>query len=174
MSRPIACLLLGAAAAFAGASGCGDDEPTAVDAAPAPDAMSDIDAEPVCAADRFDWGRGGELMLPGTDCLDCHRAAGRAADSILTIGGTVFDSPDCPVGVSDAIVHIVDAADQSVDLQTNAVGNFRTSMSLVPPYRVSVEVNGEVREMIEGATGSCGSCHREGSVIGFVWGQGPE
>ena len=122
-----------------------------------------------CMSEHLAWGRGGEFMLPGTDCLDCHRVDGDA-ESVFSIAGTITTSPLCPDPVEGAIVHVLDDAGVAVELVSNEEGNFFTTEALVPPFIVSVERDGHVLPMeFPASHGSCGGCHAEGSPLGFVW-----
>ncbi len=135
--------------------------------------LADLLAEvetPDCDAEHLNWGRGGEFMHPGSDCLTgCHEPDGNA-ESTFTLAGTILRSATCPEGVEGAIVHVVDAEENEIDLTSNEEGNFFTDEAVVMPYVVLVEVDGEVHEMITSTTnGSCAFCHSEGSPLGFVW-----
>jgi len=140
------------------AAGCGESADAGADAA-------------ACPTDQLAWGRGGELMLPGTDCMACHREGGRATDSVFTAAGTVFRGPTCPEGLQGAVVTVEDAEGTTVDMTTNAIGNFFTSLPLSPPLQVSVDVAGET-VMMSGTpgTGACGSCHELDRGAGLIWG----
>jgi len=123
----------------------------------------------VCESDRLDWGRGGELMLPGTDCIECHRARASAPDSSFSVAGTVFVTERCPTPVEDVIIHVTDGSERSVELHSNEVGNFFSEERLEPPFLIAVEYDGEVVEMeYEVDSGSCNRCHAQGSDLGFV------
>jgi hypothetical protein len=137
-----------------------------VDPGDAPDAPGGS-----CDADRLQWGLGGGLMLPGTDCLSCHRVGGSADDSVYSVAGTVFVDATCPEGVERAEVRVFDAGGREITLLTNAVGNFYTDEVLTPPLRTSVVVGGVETVMRTPFTnGSCAACHSEGSRLGFVYG----
>jgi hypothetical protein len=123
-----------------------------------------------CATDELEWGHGGDLMLPGTDCMQCHRAGGRAADSVFTAAGTVFLARDCPDGLEGALVVVEDTQGRIVEMTTNEVGNFQTSEPLSAVVRTSVELDGVIYKMLSApTTGACGSCHLPGSGPGLVW-----
>lgn len=109
-------------------------------------------------------------MLPGTDCVECHRAGGSADQAIYAVAGTVFARPDCPIPAADATVRVMDGDGTIVTMITNGAGNFFTDQPLVPPYTVGVEVDGVVGTMrypID--NGSCGRCHAPDSALGLVW-----
>jgi hypothetical protein len=116
------------------------------------------------------WGRGGEYMLPGSDCLDCHRERGSAAASSYTFAGTIFARPDCPIPVDDAIVRVVDSDGASVTMISNGEGNFFSEEELAGPFTFVVEVDGVTSTMLYPVdSGSCGRCHAADSDLGFVF-----
>ena len=133
------------------------------------DQLSEVDTSD-CTTAQLNWGRGGEFMHPGSDCLTgCHEPGGNA-ESTFTLAGTVLRSATCPEGVEGAIVHVVDAEENEIDLTSNEEGNFFTDEAVVMPYFVSVEVDGALHEMVTSTeNGSCAFCHSEGSSLGFVW-----
>ncbi len=121
-----------------------------------------------CEVSGFDWGHGGEDMLPGTACIDCHRSAGKAR-SVFTVAGTVFESGACADGVAGAVVHVEDADGNEEQLTTTELGNFYTEFEFTPPLRVSVERDGVVNEMSQPTTsGDCNTCHLSGTSLGLV------
>jgi len=141
---------------------CGDDTTDS-----AADSVAETDP---CSTTGLAWGQGGGDMLPGTDCLECHVAGGDAPHLPLIVGGTVFTGADCPEGIAEATVILVDADGQQVELATSDLGNFWTSEELVFPLAVSVDVGGVVTPMESPVTsGACALCHAEGSDLGFVW-----
>jgi len=103
-----------------------------------------------------------EKMRPGSACNTCHNT--------FTVSGTVFDRStepeNCP-GVDStagAQVTILDAAQHTITLPLNAVGNFWTSAVVVFPATVSVVRADRLRiEMQAQVTlpkgGDCNSCH---------------
>jgi hypothetical protein len=122
-----------------------------------------------CPTDRLAWGRGGEFMLPGTDCQSCHSEGGSAV-SVFTVSGTVFVGPDCPQPVAGATVDLVDSEGTEAALLSNEEGNFFTLEPFAPPFHVSVTLGDTTTDMITSfQNGSCNSCHAEGSSLGFVW-----
>jgi hypothetical protein len=118
-----------------------------------------------CSLEAAEWGHGGELMLPGTDCIACHQEGGSAADSPFTVAGTVFVSDDCPEPVQGAVVHLVDDDGVTLALSANEAGNFFTSAPLTMPLEVSVEYQGvEVHKPRPLNAGSCNMCHQPDGV----------
>jgi hypothetical protein len=121
-----------------------------------------------CSLEAPEWGHGGELMLPGTDCISCHQEGGAAADSPFTVAGTVFASGDCPEPVQGAVVHLVDADGVALALSVNEAGNFFSSEPLTMPLEVSVEYQGsQVHKPVPLSVGSCNMCHQPDGV-GYV------
>ena len=126
------------------------------------------DAGDGCEGLAFAWGRGGPSMLPGTDCLECHREGGDA-NTHFTVAGTVFESTSCRRGVEGAIVRVTDSTGATLELTTAEVGNFFSDEPLVAPLRFSVEVAGVERTMATRVDeGSCASCHADGSTLGLL------
>jgi hypothetical protein len=123
-------------------------------------ALPESEEDAACAVERPEWGHGGDLMLPGTDCLSCHQAGGHAADSPFTVAGTVFRDATCAEPVSGALVHVVDGDGLALALETNEAGNFFTDEALVMPVEISVEHGGGVlRKPMAAGLGSCNACH---------------
>ena len=88
----------------------------------------------------------------------------------FTIGGTVFESATCASGVEGATVHLEDVnSGATLELTTNEMGNFYSDEALAGPFWISVEKDGATATMEDPGSGSCNSCHREGSTTGFVW-----
>jgi hypothetical protein len=139
-----------------------------------PDASEPVsdasDAGPGCRAeDAFAWGRGGIDMLPGSDCLSCHRADASAGSFAFTAAGTVFSSSSCRDGLPDVTVILRDSTGREARLTTSALGNFSTSLALTPPLRASVAYNGrEIAMRAELDHGSCNSCHRVDRPLGLL------
>ena len=130
-------------------SGCSAEQDSA---APSADTAAD------CALTEPAWGSGGEDMLPGLDCLDCHREGGRAANTPFTVAGTVFVDAACPEGVPDATVEITDAEGTMLSLPTSALGNFYSDAALEGSLFVRITTAGATAEM-EWASGACNQCH---------------
>jgi len=104
-------------------------------------------------------GGEGASMLPGADCLSCHKAGGGEAPR-WTAGGTVFTDADGGDGASGVKVHITDSNGDTTTLTSNGVGNFYTAKTLVPPLTVELETaNGTVAMGRDVSTGACNTCH---------------
>jgi hypothetical protein len=107
----------------------------------------------------------GEEMEPGSDCVGCHAKGGAPQ---LLIGGTVMaalhDDTNCR-GVAGARVRITGADGQTLELTTNATGNFFVlegagAPKLVTPFTAEVEVGGKVQKMLTAqANSNCMACH---------------
>jgi hypothetical protein len=129
----------------------------------------DENGDMACDSDELDWGRGGEFMLPGTDCIECHRPGANAPESVFTVAGTVFVAPTCPTPVEGAIIRISDARGRSAALIANEVGNFFTAADLRPPFQFSVEYGHDAARMEYAVdSGSCNRCHALDSRLGLV------
>ncbi len=94
-------------------------------------------------------GLGGvPTMLPGSDCLRCHRPGGTAASHVWTVAGTVFPTatacpldggPGCGTGVEGVEVLVTDVNGRSFTLTTNAAGNFYTDQPLATLQTVMIQ-----------------------------------
>ncbi len=166
----------GCAVACALSAGCltsAGPADTDTDGAGVVDAASEAATERGCGTARFEWGLGGEQMLPGTDCIDCHRAGG-AARRVFSVAGTLTTASDCPTPASNIDVHVVDSLGQEIVVRSNAVGNFFSDAMLSPPFRTWIERDGIRRDMFVGThEGSCNSCHHlRGWLLGYVFWNG--
>lgn len=100
-------------------------------------------------------------MLPGTDCLSCHREGGSAADSPLSVAGTVFATAQCPDAADGVHVHVRDAEGTERALPTNEVGNFFTAEPLAMPLTVWITRGDAVLEKpMSTSSGDCNGCHQ--------------
>ncbi len=109
------------------------------------------------------------VMYPGSDCMQCHTAGGKASGHQFTVAGTVFPDPkaSADAGLQGAEVLIVDSVGTKLTLLTNEAGNFYTSEVLVPPIHVDVQWGDHRMRMVEpppapdGGLGpvSCNLCH---------------
>lgn len=122
-------------------------------------------------------------MLPGRDCMTCHRAQGfptaanqlpdgQASRRAWTAAGTVFDSPTAKCnsqGLEGVKVEIADSTRKVlITLYTNRVGNFFTSEPInFSGIIARVSKDGKIREM-QGimASADCPSCHRPTGIAG--------
>lgn len=115
---------------------------------------------PSCAVAAPLWGLGEGLMLPGTDCLECHVTGQVATQHPLTLAGTVFGARTCPSPAPEAVVRVVDASGVTVDLPVNAAGNFYTDRALAVPWTVSLVAGDAVTAMATRTSdGHCNRCH---------------
>ncbi len=105
--------------------------------------------------------QGSATMRPGEDCKSCHSA--------FTAAGTVYLAADAAAnaGVSGASVVIVGTL-ASLELTTNAAGNFYTTQAYGFPATVTVTAPGQAAQsmVLEDARYSgCGSCHGAGGRV---------
>ena len=153
--------LAGVLLALAVLSGCGEeDEGGGIpdDPATACNEANEDCAPGICG------GEGGR-MLPGSDCMACHRAGSDSEvgrdGPFFTAAGTLYDNVYGDQPVAGATVRITDAEGKVVELTTNAVGNFYTSEPLTAPLRAEVERDGRRLEMPDPVdSGACTTCHR--------------
>lgn len=118
----------------------------------------------VCNTDNEDCtdgtcrGEGGE-MLPGSDCLVCHKSGGGEAPP-WTVGGTIFADIDGTAAAKNVTIRVTDSTGKTVEYNSNNVGNFYGADQLTPPFTAEVEADGTVKSMSTSInTGACGSCH---------------
>lgn len=109
---------------------------------------------------------GNSVMVPGGDCILCHRQQGGPA---YAIAGTImgdYDSAENCRGLPTALVEIIGADGVVTRLTSNSAGNFylsRRGSRVVMPYTARVTLNGQTYAMeTETSTGSCNSCHTPG------------
>ena len=114
-------------------------------------------------------GEGGE-MLPGSDCLVCHKSGGGEAPP-WSVGGTIFADIDGTAGAKNVTIRVTDSTGKTVELNSNNVGNFYGNDKLTPPLTAEVEVGGNVTSMASSvSTGACSSCHTcDGSAGGKLY-----
>jgi hypothetical protein len=118
-----------------------------------------------------DGDEGNALMRPGEDCLasGCHSASSKRP---LTVAGTVF--PDfgssASSGLSGVSVVITDSNGAQTTLTTNAAGNFYTAKAMALPLEsVYLVRDGRRTDMAAAPEGSCASCHKAKSSLGYVY-----
>jgi hypothetical protein len=103
-------------------------------------------------------GGEGSRMLPGADCLACHKSGGGEAP-IWTAAGTAYVDAAGSGPLDGATIHITDQT-HTFDLITNSVGNFHTNTHITPPFTASIETDAGTLTMTEHqTTGACNSCH---------------
>jgi len=122
--------------------------------------------EPPCAvpntADLVPGEATGPLMRPGSNCLRCHAAGGRAAGAPFSVGGTVFPARDSEVcgGVMGVTIEVTDSRGKQLRLVSNAAGNFYSQEPLEPPLSLAAEYQGRALAMpVTTPTGGCALCH---------------
>ena len=114
--------------------------------------------------------RRGPLHRPGQPCLLCHDGA-IGDPQRFTVAGTVYQTSGEKVAAVRATVALLDAKGSSIDLPTNAAGNFYAMPSAYDPtYPLQVTVQGpsgetvRMQTLVEGngsvePNGACTSCH---------------
>lgn len=114
-------------------------------------------------------GEGAE-MLPGSDCLVCHKSGGGEAPP-WTVGGTIFADIDGTAAADKVVIRVTDADGKTIEIESNRVGNFYSADRLTPPFTAEVEANGTVKSMSSSiTTGACGSCHTcDGAAAGKLY-----
>ncbi|MFO0598796.1 MAG: hypothetical protein U0228_26050 [Myxococcaceae bacterium] len=146
-------------------------------------------ATPTCPSGQK-WTAGtreSELMNPGYACRSCHlgqnfqgqnptgqREAGKAYFFMGTVFSVANNEDLCAADAvpSDAVVEILDPADNSVklSLKVNAAGNFRSTSTMagVPvPYKARVSAGGKTRAMgAAQSDGDCNVCHTSTGLQG--------
>jgi hypothetical protein len=117
-----------------------------------------------------DGVRPGPLHRPGQPCPLCHDGASGDPQR-FTIAGTVYETLSARVASVDTTVVLVDANSSSIELHTNAAGNFYTTPAQYDPsFPIQVTVRGPGGEMVRMQTlvegnrtiepnGGCASCH---------------
>ncbi len=148
-------------------SGCGEEgEGGGGNGTPDDPATACNEANEDCAP-GICGGEGGR-MLPGSDCLSCHSSGSGAGEARpFTAAGTVFSDIDGGAPASGATVRITDAMGRSVELTTNAAGNFYTRQPLTAPLQAQVTYGGTTRQMANPvSSGACNGCHKCGGAAG--------
>lgn len=133
-----------------------------------------------CAAEAdgtpaVDRSKPGPLMRSGENCLSCHRTGGQAGNKVWSAAGTVFTSATSAQdeGVEGATITIEDANGKTVNLESNAVGNFYTAEPLVKPLQMRIAYQGKSAAMPIplNADGACNACHSHPDPIGGAAGR---
>jgi mono/diheme cytochrome c family protein len=109
---------------------------------------------------------GNAVMVPGGDCIQCHRQQGGPSYAIAgTIMGDYDNAENCR-GVPTALVEIIGSDGVVTRLTSNSAGNFYLSARgsrVVMPFTARVTLNGQTYAMeTETSNGSCNSCHIPG------------
>lgn len=153
---------------LAGLAGCGDE--VNLDAVP--------EAKASCEAPTADATREGGTMLPGRNCISCHKTGGQAAEYVWTAAGTVFSKRSVGAacntgGAADVLVEIIDMTDKVLARSTtNSAGNFYFNSSQFSagntPVRARVTKGAVTRTMLSpvSVTGGCAVCHQPGGAAG--------
>ena len=122
----------------------------------------DITPTGSCSLGRADNIGEGEDMAPGLPCIDCHS---RGEGPTFTIAGTVLGAShdgDVCTGVDGLTVVVTGADGATVEIPTNAVGNFSWRGKLAKPFTAKVVgPGGENAMTATQSDGDCNSCHTE-------------
>ncbi len=107
----------------------------------------------------------------GQPCVACHGQY-EADEPEMSVGGTVFATPNEDIPVANAKVILTDADGKRIERTTNCAGNFYIETGeFVPAYPMRVELecplpDGTVRRSVMGTRvnreGSCAGCHDKG------------
>jgi hypothetical protein len=112
----------------------------------------------------------GPFHRAGQPCDVCHGGEGPASEQ-FSVAGTIFYGPNTTgiglMGAGSVTVYIQDDNGQTVDVQTNCVGNFWiTTSDFQPAFPLQVSIAGPnsmpYQKMITqiGREPSCGTCHQ--------------
>lgn len=133
-----------------------------------------VSVSPEICDSRLKWVGNEEsaTMKPGSNCIRCHTSSD-GPDFLFA--GTVYSSLDAEddcFGVEGATVVVADEAGTSVQMRTNAAGNFflerEDAPNLTPPYTTSVRYEGREIQMSEPLfSPNCVDCH-DGSSGGRI------
>lgn len=116
-------------------------------------------AHELCAPGVAGCGGEGSSMLPGADCLACHKAGGGEAPK-WTAGGTIFTDADGTAPSSNAKIVITDAKGNTITMTSNGAGNFYTTKAISFPINVDVTKGGQTVSMGTAVdSGGCNACH---------------
>jgi len=114
----------------------------------------------------------------GEDCDGCHKPGGKAPRSLFTASGSIFRSRDgepLESGAKEIALTLTDRAGKTLELKTNAGGNFYTSKELAYPVKVALRTlpDGAIRQGPEGvcAHGNCNLCHHVKTPTGGARGR---
>jgi hypothetical protein len=106
----------------------------------------------------------GPLHRPGQPCVaPCHDRDG-PADSVFSVAGTVFQTNDRLVPLSDAILHFIDSTRLEFSIASNCAGNFfidERDYTPIYPLWVTIEFGGLTVPMTSPIfrEGGCAVCH---------------
>jgi len=115
-------------------------------------------------------------MLPGRDCIACHKPDSSAHELPWTAAGTVYDRKDGPCnegGVRDVKVEIMDENRKVlITLTTNRTGNFFTAEPLSFQKMIArISKDNVVKEMPHPVShANCAACHQaKGFAKGHIY-----
>lgn len=127
-----------------------------------------VDGAPAACRETVPDVGGGEHN-PGQACIACHLAEGAPQ---FTLAGTLYTDAAGTAPVVGGTIIVTDATGASVDMITQANGNFWTTQALTYPVRVAASQCPDTVPMAGAITaaGDCnaGGCHAAGSSSGRV------
>ncbi len=132
----------------------------------------DSNAGPANCSTNSAWLNGDEespLMHPGGNCIECHSRKGEGPIYAIagTVQGAATDNIDCN-GIAGVTVSLLGSNGKTLDLTSNAAGNFFSSSTsgLTAPYRVTLTKGEKTVSMSASQTDfNCASCHADGSNV---------
>jgi len=160
LAEAVGAWLLAAVLFGSTAGGCGEP------ADPAPSDVRSVSEDECLSGRKWVGGTSGDpKMHPGRECSECHHEE-RDDTSAFAVSGTVYrgfeETNDC-AGVEGATVRIEGAEGGTVEVPTNAVGNFyleESDFTLETPLETEVRFDGQSRNMkVELYDANCNSCH---------------
>lgn len=120
----------------------------------------------LCAPGVAGCGGEGASMLPGSDCLACHKSGGGEAPK-WTAGGTLYTDAVGSAPSANAKVVISDSKGHKITMTSNGAGNFYTTQAISFPANVEVTKGGNTVSMgSELSSGACNACHACGGDAG--------
>ena len=156
-----------------GLAGCGEEDEAGRGIPDDPATMCN-EANEDCAPGIC--GGEGATMLPGSNCISCHRSGSGAGEAgfepgkWFALAGTVYEDGFGSAPAAGVTIRVTDAMGHVVTMSSNSAGNFfarRSMQSLVPPFQAEVEREGRVRRMGSMVmTGACNTCHKCGGAAG--------
>jgi hypothetical protein len=106
------------------------------------------------------------LRNPGEDCVSCHRLGGKAPRSLFTASGSIFragSGEPRETGAAGVELSLEDSAGRTVELVSNAAGNFWSKEELLYPVQVTVRARpgapARRGPADRCAHGNCNQCH---------------
>jgi hypothetical protein len=96
---------------------------------------------------------------PGEDCQgSCHNHG-------FTLGGTLFVAPGSATPLVGATVTVLDAAGKTIDVVSQANGNFYTAQAIAFPVTVTASECPSVAPMVTKVTATMDGCNKSGCHV---------